>query len=60
VDRYSITASDVASSDGRSLGGLEIDRKVGPGRLLDGNIRRLRSTQNLVDVLGSATDQIRK
>jgi hypothetical protein len=60
MDRYSITASAVACSEGRSLGGPEIDRKVGPGRLLDRNIRRLRSTQNLVDVLGGATDQIRK
>lgn len=36
------TASAVASSDGRSLGGREIDRKIEPGRLLDGNIRRLK------------------
>lgn len=42
MDRYSITASAVASSDGRSLGGREIDRKVEPGRLLDGNIHRLK------------------
>jgi hypothetical protein len=42
MDRYSITASTAASSDGWSLGGLEIDRKVEPGRLLDGNIRRLK------------------
>lgn len=42
MDPYSITASAVASSDGRSLGGREIDRKIEPGRLLDGNIRRLK------------------
>jgi hypothetical protein len=42
MDRYSITASAAASSDGRNLGGLEIDRKIEPGRLLDGNIRRLK------------------
>jgi hypothetical protein len=30
------------SSDGRSLAGLEVDRKVESGRLLDGNIRRLK------------------
>src|SRR6516225_6658198 len=42
------------------LGGGEIDDEIELGRLLDRDVGRFRSAQNLVDEIGSAPKQVRK
>src|SRR6516164_6173449 len=42
------------------LGGGEIDDEIELGRLLDWDVGRFRSAQNLVDEIGSAPKQVRK
>jgi hypothetical protein len=54
---YSITSSAIASSFGGTSQaerpcGLEVDYQIEFGRLLDREVRRLRSAQNLVDIVG--------
>jgi hypothetical protein len=40
--------------DADRLGGLEIENQLEFGRLLDRNVARLRTAQNLVDIVGGA------
>src|SRR6516162_3964792 len=42
------------------LGGGEIDDEIELGRLLDWDVGRFRSAQNLVDEIGSAPEQVGK
>ena len=60
---HSITSSARASSDGgivepERLGGLEVDDQIEFGRLLDRKVGGFRPTQNLVDVVPGAPEQI--
>ena len=58
---HSITSSASASNvagivEAERFGGLEIDDEIEFGRLLDRDVGRLRSAQNLVDKVGGAPE----
>ena len=55
---YFVGADENALRDGETerLGGLEIDRQLEFGRLLDRDIAGLRPVQNFVDQLGTASE----
>ena len=62
---YSITSSARASKGRRDreaerLGGGQVDDQIKLGRLLDRQVARLCSAQNIVDVIGSTSEQVRK
>src|SRR6266581_953120 len=42
------------------FGGGQIDNETEPGRLLDRKVPRLRPAQNLVDIIGRASEQVRE
>ena len=61
---YSITSSArseerLGNCQAERLGGLEIDDQLELGRLLDRQVGRLRPSQNLVDIVGGAPEQVR-
>src|SRR6516164_4458829 len=48
------------NSEAERLGGGQVDDEIELGRLLDRDVARLCSAQNLVDVVGSAPELVRQ